>query len=355
LIIRRATIDDKDAIFEFIITAYDNPEDKIPNRWHWQFVDNPFVKKDNLPIWIAIDNNGKVICQSPNMIEPIKIGNEILIAAWGVDYRVLTSHEGLGIAPLVVMSNRKDSSIFMSLGMTQVSRKMNLKLGSIPIAELNSYILNIPPDVLTNTLKVRNINRFIKYGLGLPFLSKIISALINKWMSLKRRKYADLKSLKFIPIQSFGQEIDLLWDKISSEFDCAIVRNSNYLNWKYLKHPCIKYDVFLIKRKEEVVGYIILRKKGTKGLIVDFLFSTKEEKIIFGGLSYAVEHFLNKRVYDIRVATSVKEYSECIKKIGFPLSRASEIPLFYSTDPVTMNIAKTKRWLLSYGDCDQQQ
>ncbi len=355
MIIRRATIDDKDAIFEFISTAYDNPEDKIPNRWHWQFVDNPFVKKDNLPIWIAVDNNGKVICQSPSMIEPLKIGNNILMAEWGVDFRVLTSHEGLGIAPLVVTSNRKDSCIFMSLGMTQLSRKMNMKLGSVPIVELNSYVLNIPPDVIANSLKVKNINRFLKYSLGLPFLSKIISALINKWMSLKRSKFADLKSLKFVPLQHFGQEIDLLWDKVSSEFDCSIVRNSKYLNWKYFKHPCIKYDAFLIERKKEVVGYIILRGKSTQGIIVDFLFSTKEDEVISGGLSYAVEHFLDKGVYDIRVATSVKEYAECIKKIGFPLLRTSEIPLFFSADLMIINIAKTKRWLLSYGDCDQQQ
>ena len=65
-IIRRASIADKAAIWNFIKGAYgDFSKHILPKRWTWQYRENPYVKKEkNLPRdprWPKCDDFGQKI------------------------------------------------------------------------------------------------------------------------------------------------------------------------------------------------------------------------------------------------------------------------------------------------------
>ena len=75
--IRRATLEDKPAIFAFLEKAYgDKARYKYPERWEWQFEKNPYKPNDELPVFIAVTEDGQVVGQSAAMYEPLKIEQE---------------------------------------------------------------------------------------------------------------------------------------------------------------------------------------------------------------------------------------------------------------------------------------
>ena len=75
--IRQATLSDKERIFDFLANAYQEMSCyKYPERWEWEYQHNPFVKDQNLPIWIAVENGEKIVGQICVMVEPLKIGTQ---------------------------------------------------------------------------------------------------------------------------------------------------------------------------------------------------------------------------------------------------------------------------------------
>ncbi len=89
-VVRRATQADREAIFQFIQKAYPSRwQYKIPERWQWEYVDNPFLEGDELPVWIAVEDDGgpgaRVLGQTCALVEPLKIGSQVYRAGWSVD------------------------------------------------------------------------------------------------------------------------------------------------------------------------------------------------------------------------------------------------------------------------------
>ena len=358
LIIRRATLKDKKIIFDFIKKVYHNWESIIPDRWNWLYVINPYIVEGKLPIWIALDDTENVIGQICSMLEPLKIGDQEYICSLGVDYYVFQSYRGQGIGKNLLII--KDYIMFMAISMSQTTRYIHKSLGFYTVTDIYYYYLNLNEHSLYNIVRRNNIGRFFINCTLFKNFCKFLARLTNKWLGYKRkRNKIDLEGLCFVPISHIGKQFDTLWEQISVEFDCAVIRNCTYLNWKYAQQPNVKYNIFLAKVKGKVVGYMILRKRQqldmTRGIIVDFLFSTKKEKMILAGINFAIDYFLDQGITDIRVATSVNDYAKCLKKMGFPWPISKAKPLFQSNIPIDNKKIVNAKWLLSYGDHDQQQ
>ena len=123
--VRRATIEDQNAIFEFIKMAYVGRwQYKIPERWQWEFIDNPFLFDDGLPIWIAVEEDGSVVGQTCALVEPIKIGEEVHKVGWSVDTFLLPEYRGQGIGFQLQKANDQANEIFMSLSMSKANRRI---------------------------------------------------------------------------------------------------------------------------------------------------------------------------------------------------------------------------------------
>lgn len=364
LIVRRATLDDRDKIFDFIKIAYANWKKRIPERWYWQYIINPYVNKNELPIWIATDSEGNVIGQICAVNELMQINNTIYKIGWGIDFHVLSNYRGHGIGTSLLKAKDDYYNVSLSLGLTSAARRIRRSLGSKDASTMYSYFLQFSPNSLLNSIIRKNSNNYIYRFIKLTGLYKIMTVILNKWLNSKRKfKKNHSGDIKYITAKHFGKEVDALWEKVSSEFDCAIVRDSRYLNWKYLEFPNRKYNIFLSEIKGEIVGYIILRKKRYKlskvkhyrGIIVDFLFSTANTDHLTNGINFAIDFFIEQGINDIRIATSVKKYTECIEKIGYPRPVFKKKARFKSSFSVDSNSILNAEWLLSYGDSNQQQ
>ena len=57
----------------------------------------------------------------------------------------------------------------------------------------------------------------------------------------------------------FDKSFNLLWKKLSRQYDVINERNSNFLNWRYLSRPDHKYYCFKFENKNEILGYVVLK------------------------------------------------------------------------------------------------
>jgi GNAT superfamily N-acetyltransferase len=61
-----------------------------------------------------------------------------------------------------------------------------------------------------------------------------------------------------VPARHFDEDIDRLWQRASAGYDFALVRDSNYLNWRFADCPTA-YRIWLALRDGQSVGFLVAR------------------------------------------------------------------------------------------------
>lgn len=370
VIVRRATLEDKPAIFQFYQIAYPNRwQYKIPERWQWEYVNNPFLADGQLPVWIAVDEDGSVVGQTCALVEPLKLGSKIFRVGWSVDTYLLLPYRGQGIGFQLQKANDDANPIFMSLSMSNANRRIKAGLGSMPIDPVLAFTRLVryePESILAAatghlTRKKGLLGKILSPALHGLYLDRMASAGLNLWVNLRdlRLPKPDA-SIKISQVESFDAEINQLWEKVSPCFNAMIVRDDMYLNWKYVQQPFVEYQKVIARRNGEICGYLILRKskppERNMGLMIDLLAMPDDEPAIRSLLSFAVRYFKEAKVKDIQAATTVIPYQDCLRKLGFHESRSS-YPMFHCKldCPEKIVAQEPGSWLLGKGDHDWDQ
>ncbi len=369
--VRRATLDDKLAIFKFIQIAYkDRWQYKIPERWQWEFVDNPFLEGDDLPVFIAIDDGGNVVGQTCALVEPLKIGDRICRVGWSVDTFLLPEYRGQGIGFLLQKANDEANQVFMSLNMSLANRRIKAGLGSVPVDPVVLYtrLVRFEPESILTAVTERLTRdegftrRVLSSFLHGSFLDRIISAILNGGVALRdswllRKKRGELV---LHPVEKFGEEVNQLWTKISPHFTALVKRDDVYLNWKYFQQPHMEYIPFLAKRGDEVCGYLILRlgkpPERFVGVIADIFTAPEDETMNASLLKFALRYFKKARVKDVMAASSVRAYQRCYEAFGFKRVKEA-FPMLHckGESPECAPALEPGSWFLSKGDHDWDQ
>jgi GNAT superfamily N-acetyltransferase len=371
IVVRRATLEDKEAIFRFIKVAYpDRWQYKIPERWQWEYVENPFLEGKDLPVFIAIDEQGNVVGQTCTLVEPLKIGDRLCKVGWSVDTFLLPQYRGQGIGFQLQKANDEANEIFMSLNMSLANRRIKAGLGSVPIDPVRLYtrLVRFEPESIAAAVAGRlarhegAASKAISTFLRLSFLDRIMAGLLNGWLALKDRlslEQAD-PGLVIQPIDTFGEEADRLWEKISARFYALVRRDKDYLDWKYVRQPFVEYAPFMARREGKICGMLILRTgkppERYLGVIADLIAAPEDEAVIQDLLTFAVRYFKKARVKDILAASSVRPYQAGLEALGFKQMNEA-FPMFHCKveSPECKAAQEPGSWLLSKGDHDWDQ
>jgi GNAT superfamily N-acetyltransferase/N-acetylglutamate synthase-like GNAT family acetyltransferase len=368
--VRQSTIHDKQAIFKFLSKAYkDKARYKFPERWEWQFENNPFKKEDELPIWIAVDEKGKVVGQICTMIEPLKIGMETLsLCYWAVDLFVLPEYRDQKIGFKLSKAIYDENDNLMALPMSETFRHYMMKLGCMPLDSVAVYNRLTRFDALStfdafrHRLNNKWYGKILLWALRALRLDHLITALINLgvWINdLRLPRFKDT-GIEIKQIDEFDETMDEFWERVSPQFQVIVRRDSQFLNWKYVHQPYMQYQIFTASRDGRICGYVILRKtrppESNSGIIADLLVSPDDQPTINSLLTFAVQHFKQQKVKYIFAASSVEGYKSALMRQGFKRQK-EVVPLFHSkVETPLMNSVFTKgAWLLGRSDHDWDQ
>ena len=83
-------------------------------------------------------------------------------------------------------------------------------------------------------------------------------------------------------VRRFDAGVDRLWQRLANRFALSVRRDAKYLNWKYAEPPHVRYTLALLRRGEDVEGYVVYRHlrepQGRVTQIVDLMADPLDER-----------------------------------------------------------------------------
>jgi hypothetical protein len=232
----------------------------------WKYNDNPA----GTAISSVAHDQGKIIGQIG--IIPIRFyanGREI-IGVQEVDFLIEEEHRTLGVLyQLSKLRSRiyAQNNIAFCYGFTSpdtsviAQKALNfVSVGSIP-----------------RLVKVLDVRPFFQKKIPSRALANILSTIANIGLrSIYRAKATIPPGTRLQVINHFDERFDAFWDSIKNDYAIMTVRDSSYLNWRYVLPPDVDYKILSLENIAggKVLGYIVL---GTKfrhvptGYIVDLV------------------------------------------------------------------------------------
>jgi acyl carrier protein len=215
----------------------------IPARWRWMFVESAH-RLDRSPIvWLHRDN-GAIVGHMGAIPVKLKIQGTEHDTAWCVDTMVLESHRSKAVGSRLMVDARETLPFALSLGQTSEMRQICLRLGWKQVAPLQSAQLIVRPEnVLRGKLPAPAA---WAAGLGLRAGTAVRELLHDRRGPPRPRE-----------VSRFDARHDQLWRESSRGLSCAVVRDSSYLNWKYVEQPGQHFVRVELLDDEKVCGIAV--------------------------------------------------------------------------------------------------
>jgi len=368
--IRRATLADKSAIFDFLAAAYgDKAQYKFPERWEWQFEHNPFKPDEGLPVWVAVNEAGEIVGQIASMAEPLKHGmGHHPRLFWAVDLIVLPSYRNQKIGFQLTKALYEDSDNLMAVPMSEAFRYYMKNFGCNPVNTVDVYskAVHFGQEHISKSIQSRlrrnRVGNVVGDLVRILRFDRLAAKLVNAWINLRDKRinrFID-PMIKLEQIATFDQRADEIWESVSPHFEVLVRRDRQFLNWKFVDQPHMSYQKFFAIRGGKPIGYIVLRvaapPESNSGIIADMFISPDDNKGIRSMLAFALLYFKQHQVRYIQGASSVDVYQKGFASLGFKKLKEL-VPLFHdgknlmSEDSPEMQTG----WFLGRSDHDWDQ
>ncbi|MBU1628313.1 GNAT family N-acetyltransferase [bacterium] len=344
---------DEDNILELFKRVFG--KNRTREEWNWRFKENPAGKSI---IEVARDGDRIIGHYSVSPAKFLVQGSEY-IGMQEIDLMVSPDYiKGLKKAGVFIKLGKKlyenveKAGIKFTFGFpNQNSSPIGSKLlGWKAVAEIPLYSLYLTTKLIKEKIKTNPLKRFLAILLFKIYFTccKLVRSLIlRRCMAIEK-------------IDHFDERAEVLWQDNGSKYDIAIIRNSEYLNWRFFQHPLKEYTVYGIFRDDNLAGYIALKtiisdSGGIKeGLIVDLFAEMDNSSVVKLLLVKAIDYF-EKWGCDVIRGWMMPEYFYNSPFIQLGFKRASsQITLYINTmgkDPAHEKL-QTSRWYIQMADSD---
>lgn len=329
--------------------------DKVPEKerwlrgWKWAHIDNPAGVSR---IWLA-EHDGKLVGQYPLILEDMKVDKEIIKGAQIVDTMTHPEYRRRGIAYSVgekALRELEKEKIHLVYGFpNQQAYPLHIKSGWLDVCAFQ---------VMVNPLNLKNILQ--KYSVRNRVLHNIFTAVGNLTIKafFRSKKVSAEDMLKVREIRSFDDRINDFWNKISNDYNIIVVRDKEYLNWRYVDVPNSDYAIYVTEEEGKICGYIVLGCRNENNLawghIHDIIALTGRKDIIQCLIAKAVEYFKAKGV-DVIFSKMVanEAYRKSFLRNGFIprfMFKGRFIAYNASTELSDEFLKNPKNWFIQQGD-----
>jgi GNAT superfamily N-acetyltransferase len=332
---------DEKGIFELMKAVY--PEKKYDQEkwmrwWKWMYMDNT---AGDSRIWVA-DHDGKIVGSRSTILVKMEIAGDTVMASQNTD--------------LMTHPDYRRQGIFSAL-----EKKSFNQLKDEGICITYSFPSNMSYPGYMKSLKRRIKNKFL-----LKIYAVIGYLFINTFYRAK--KPPEIDGLAITKISSFDDRINDYWKKISNDHEIIVVRDKEYLNWRYVDIPDVDYTIYLAEEDEEIRGYIVFgcaKQDQLSGYIIDIIAPLDRPEVIHSLLSKAIKYFKEERV-DVIFCKMIadKTFYKIFRKNGFVSTNfisfiskrvrieSKHIVRINSSKMSTAYLKNPKNWFVQLGDSD---
>ncbi|MDH7508383.1 MAG: GNAT family N-acetyltransferase [Methanomassiliicoccales archaeon] len=316
MIARPFRIEDKEGVIRLLCSNSIWPSAEIdiePSKyWDWKFLRNPAGSG----IICVVEEKGEVISHAAAVPIFIWVRGEVVLGSQGVDVLTHPEYRHKNAAMLAIkcrneQREKKNVQIDLAFTSDRFHADFAKKSGHKEIGvDMVRYELITRPSL------------FFKGG----FLEKSKKLMYEQYIRLRRfitlNGILGADDLKIIPGNRFDENIDDLVSSALIQFDLAVFKDQEYLNWRYADKDAGEFNILLAYENGTVIGYIVFKFIGNKpvkyGEIVDILVRPGSNYAATILLAEAIERLLEKGAVSVYCwLPSRHPYTSSLRKIGF--------------------------------------
>lgn len=345
MIIKQFEMNEKAALFSFLEKVYPtNPRMFDERFWNWHFAENPYSPPGKIPVWVAKEAE-EIVGQMSGTPVRLKVGEQEKSAMWIVDLMIRPDFRRRGLMKKLVLD--AENSCEIGLGMNTAEQHSTALLESIGwkmFGRIPRYSkLLFPGEALREISKIK-ILRVAANTIFAPLRPRINPNLIGKNLRV---------------IERFDSSFDDLWRESSAQWQCAVARRADYLNWQFVNQPDKKYEILAYYESEKLLGYAVVyfRKPEANGALSKAAISDLSyhpsnatatiDTLIKGALQLAIERRAGALVTDVldaKIETRLKSHG--FSRVKNPLQ------LLVKSDENRDILEDTNCWFATRGDAD---
>lgn len=231
-------------------------------RWRWQFVDNPATRFAPSRMWVAENDEGRIVGHIASYPMRLKVGERELLTSSSGDLLVLAETRGQGLGEKLSKAYRDSAGELATdgFGYQPVTGRIYRRLGY-------REVLCVP--VCLRPLDLGAIFRFVMASDRVPprlrgaFVVAAGSAackVANLGVRLvnRMRRPSPAPDVRVERLSEVGAEIDELWRRLSPEFRLAFVRDRAFLQWRYFDDPIATHKVLAARDPDgALLGFLV--------------------------------------------------------------------------------------------------
>jgi GNAT superfamily N-acetyltransferase len=242
------------------------PDERNIEQWTWQYRSNPAGKG---MVFLA-DSDGRVVGHYAIIPTLFKVGLTEVLGSQSVDTITHADFQKKGIFTTLARLAYKEA------------RSQGVRL-------VYGYPNRFSHQGLVKRLEFREIARIPKYAMPTTLKGHLLGVTtkpeVMRRLSFLSRLGASRARGKRLPkaeetsiierAPRFGGEYDELWNAAADNLKVAVVRNADYLNWRYTERPESEYNLFEARGDKSILGFVVgrtlNRDSWKEGYIVDSL------------------------------------------------------------------------------------
>lgn len=330
--------------------------------WKWKYLENPMTS--NQPLIYITEHERKMVGARPLLPTRMKFGNKVLKAAQPCDTMVHPEHRRKGLftkmANFAIKDAKKRGCVlfygFPNQLVGKIYKKSKLPGWKIISKKDFSYKISSAEKVVASQIS----DKFLRNIAGMVL--RFLSSRKSKLPSITPAKSYDINEEKMI-----AEEFYELWKRFSGNLKISTVRNKEYLDWRFLKHPENDYRFFTARKNKELLGYFVTNtaknRNLVEGRIVDYIIRDDGKEVFLSLLLETLEKFKKEGCDLVSTwAFTQPEFQRALDRCGFIKISTFPYNIFTSagffavrkvaSNRLPVNPLKKKSWYITQADTD---
>jgi len=309
--------------------------DKDCSKFDWLYNQNPRGQADMFAFRDSSTNNVVGVYVIIPMLLNLQ-GREVLIgqasdAMVHPDYRRKHIFTKLVTESLRYICNKYEYLIAFP---HNISRGGFLRADWVELGDWSTWSLPLQPEAIAHPLT------------KIPILGGVVSTLVKLFIDIyinRRSSQYHLPDTRLVPLCSKEIEVDDIVSRLTEHNPVMLVRDSEFVRWRFQSIPRNNYHTFLFLRGDKQLGYIVYKSHGSSVMIVDFIVSPEPE-IICAATSMLIDHCRQQGFASIHCQLSKHAYCcDSLKTCGF-VQRSTRYAIMVLP-------TKSNRESINYSDC----
>jgi predicted N-acetyltransferase YhbS len=322
--------------------------ERLMRQWDWKYDANPFNRYPE-PYILLLRDGARVIGMLGAMFLRVSVNGRECWVTHSCDLAVLPGYRGQGLGRRIVRQYVADNP--MGFGWVN-----ELSHGAVaPMRNWGSTRVDslVRPIDFAGLLHCVTGSRLLGHCAG----------LLTKGRDRMTRALGEYRvpaGMTISRADQFGRWSDNLWGRACRGHPVMVVRGQEYLSWRFVRRPHVKYGLLLARTGDDVLGYVVTRLAQRAGLLwgylVDLLVENSSHSLMAALIREATRSLVKQGAAAVSCLATTPPFRRALFREGFLPWRWGRPTYFHTRvdlpDPTLQAFRDPPQWFLTMGDGD---